>query len=174
VRAPRGDVRSAIASIEGTGQTNKQRAGALAVLAAAAFASTSTVSGNRSLPVVSKNREKSSCGAQNCNFPSFLPQEIPAKHLHISGTLRIHVAMCLGFWVTSPNFLVTTLNYRCIGARGARGKRFADRYGLGFGFWSSREGWVWGFGVRPKTHAHARPGRGVKIYTLHATRRSTR
>jgi hypothetical protein len=71
----------------------------------------------------------------------------------------------------TDNFLVTTLNYRCIGARGARGKRFADRYGLGFGFWSSREGWVWGFGVRPKTHAHARPGRGVKIYTLHATRR---
>ena len=107
---------------------------------------------------LSKNRGKLSCGArQNCNFPSFLPQKIPAEHLHISGTLR--TAMCWFLWVTHRYVSVTTLNYRCIGARGARGKNVADRYGLGFGFWSSREGWVWGFafGVRPQ---NPRPGAG--------------
>ena len=46
-------------------------------------------------------------------------------------------------------FSVTTLNYRYIGARAARGKIF-DRYGLGnlgFGFRSSCGGWVLGFGA---------------------------
>ena len=41
---------------------------------------------------------------------------------------------------------VTTLNYRYIEARAARGKTF-DRYGLGFGFRSSCGGWVLGFGA---------------------------
>ena len=78
-------------------------------------------------------------------FLSFLPKKIPAEHLHISDTSDSNV----GFWVLDRFFSVTTLNYRYIGARAARGKTF-DRYGLGnlgFGFRSSCGGWVLGFGA---------------------------
>ena len=51
-------------------------------------------------------------------FLSFLPKKIPAEHLHISDTSDSNV----GFWVLDRFFSVTTLNYRYIGARGARGK----------------------------------------------------